>query len=396
MMRRFQHSVADMWEGVRTRPGRALAAWCAILASVVLLTLLVAVLGGLENRARRMVSELGANTFAVCAGERGADVRSAALLRNHAAILAASLPECRMAVCRRYVCHVNDDRVPVFGVDAALADIRGWEVVAGRFLDARDARRRCRHAVVGRSLAERYGWWVGSDITLADGTFGIVGILADAPLNAGAPEGLPGPGAVFVPWETAAITFPLSPVAKDAVDAVFVQSSPGQSLEAAVAAARRVADGPEFRESALAWVTPDRLVRDIRGLQKTIAMAAGSVVALCLALAGTTLVSLMLLTVRERVAEIGLRRAIGARPADIAVMFLLEGTVIAGTAAGVAAAVSAVLLRIAAARSLLALRLDLAVFCLPVLGALVLGALCSWPPALSAARLHPADALRTE
>jgi hypothetical protein len=50
----------------------------------------------------------------------------------------------------------------------------------------------------------------------------------------------------------------------------------------------------------------------VRRLQSTIQVTVGSIALLCLVLGGTTLMSLMVANVRDRVTEIGLRRALGA------------------------------------------------------------------------------------
>src|SRR5262249_25180311 len=62
--------------------------------------------------------------------------------------------------------------------------------------------------------------------------------------------------------------------------------------------------------------------------------------ALALLLGGTGILALMLMSVKERRSEIGLRTAVGARPQDILVQFLLEATVLAltGWVAGLAVA----------------------------------------------------------
>jgi putative ABC transport system permease protein len=102
----------------------------------------------------------------------------------------------------------------------------------------------------------------------------------------------------------------------------------------------------------------------------------------------------MLASVNERVAEIGLRGALGARPQDIRGQFLAETavTTLAGGLGGLAAA--AVISRLAAGRMGLDGGLSLTAVVLGLALAAGIGLLAGILPARRAARLPPADALR--
>jgi putative ABC transport system permease protein len=113
-------------------------------------------------------------------------------------------------------------------------------------------------------------------------------------------------------------------------------------------------------------------------------------------LGGIGIVGVMLMSVKERTREIGLRRALGARRRDIGRQFVVESAILAmlggitGVAAGLAASATAVLLG----------PWDLVVSWTPALfavfGSTLLGLVVGTIPAARAARLEPIAALRAD
>jgi putative ABC transport system permease protein len=104
--------------------------------------------------------------------------------------------------------------------------------------------------------------------------------------------------------------------------------------------------------------------------------------------------SLMLVSVNERVGEIGLRRAVGARSEDIRLQFLIEtaattlGGGIAGLALGYAGA------EMAANRMHLSVIISWSTVLLAITASVITGLIAGVAPARRAARLQPVDALR--
>jgi putative ABC transport system permease protein len=112
--------------------------------------------------------------------------------------------------------------------------------------------------------------------------------------------------------------------------------------------------------------------------------------------AGIGIMNILLVSVKERTREIGIRRALGARRASIVLQFLCEAVMVAlvGGALGVAmGAGAAALIDVV---SPMPASVDPRVVMGGVLGSCVLGAVFGLWPALSAAFLHPIDALRHE
>jgi putative ABC transport system permease protein len=123
--------------------------------------------------------------------------------------------------------------------------------------------------------------------------------------------------------------------------------------------------------------------------------------ALFLTLAGITLIvgaigiaNITLVAVLERAGEIGLRRALGARPRHIGIQFLAESTALGLFGGLIGASLGVVtILGITIYRNWTALLDPRIVVAAPVAGAVV-GLLAGLYPALRASLLEPADALR--
>ena len=121
-----------------------------------------------------------------------------------------------------------------------------------------------------------------------------------------------------------------------------------------------------------------------------------AVSAMTLLIGGIGVVGVMLLAVRERSAEIGVRRAAGASRRDIALQFVMETWLIACPAAlaGEAAGVLAAWLAANRYGWPFALGTSWPLLLLALLVATLFATLCSLGPALRAARIEPAAALR--
>jgi putative ABC transport system permease protein len=395
---KWRELMRDVLEGLRSQPGRTSLSFLGVGIGVLALTILLTVLDGLRQKSQLLLEEFGAHVFSVAPATGPDQPQGAVLTERELGLLGANLPACRFSRARRFSEQLGAPSVSVavWAVDEMMPVVRRWKMVRGRFFDREDCRRSVRYAVISRAMSRRQGLDVGRTVTVRKTPFEIIGVVdsggrlegADAADLAGSGEYV-----VFVPC-TVARQWEASPVFK--YDTVFVQVPAGQSLERHVEIARRVLSSRQQGASGYAWMTPDVLLAGIRKWQKTIAFTAGSVALLCLVLGGTTMMSLLVANVRDRMTEIGLRRALGAMPADVAALFVMEGCLITGSAALVASTLAHLLLWLF--RPLLPVPVHLTVWTwfVPVVVSLGMGVLFSHGPARMAARIQPADALRAE
>jgi putative ABC transport system permease protein len=123
-----------------------------------------------------------------------------------------------------------------------------------------------------------------------------------------------------------------------------------------------------------------------------------AIAALTLITAGTGIMNIMLVNVSQRTHEIGLRKALGARPAEIRLQFLLEAFFIslAGGLTGVVMALSLVWMVALSTKHALPLEISWMAVLVAIVVSSGVGVLFGYRPASDAANLNPIEALRTE
>jgi ABC-type antimicrobial peptide transport system permease subunit len=284
---------------------------------------------------------------------------------------------------------------PVLGVDPDLFAIRGVRPAHGRLFNAAENRGVARVVVLGGKLAEEvFGSYnpVGETVRLGGAPYRVVGIAAQKGVGFGA-EALD--SAAVLPLRTA-----LSRVlGRTWLDRLVLQLADSESLrrlEPAIATTVREHHRiPEGKRNDFTVVDPARILAMEYQSGELLRSLTSTVAGVSLATGGVGILAVMLLAVRERTREIGLRRALGASRRDILVQFLGEAALLSvpggllGAAAGILATLAAcALLGWPQVLPWRATALGLAF-------SASLGVVAGVYPAIRAARLAPDTALRS-
>jgi putative ABC transport system permease protein len=141
-------------------------------------------------------------------------------------------------------------------------------------------------------------------------------------------------------------------------------------------------------------VTTVEVRKNIAWIRRILFLYVPLAAAVILLVAGIVAATLMLSSVNERVGEIGLRRAVGARPEDIRLQFATETavTILAGALGGLLVGYAGA--RLLATRLLLEQTFSWEAVLIGLVASAITGLLAGVLPARRAAQLRPADALR--
>ena len=412
MIWRTVATLSDVWDGICSQPGRVLISFITIVVGIASLTGLFAVLNGLQGKTQKLEMELGLNVLGILyQGEPRA--KTGVLNERHVKYLSANMDCCLISSIRDYRIPFGDadEVLHVVATDSALINVRHWTMAAGRFLDPLDTKNRARNAVISAGLSRKQRWHIGHKISIGKHLFQIVGIVDlnhDLELESEISDLTFDENVVFVPktvtpyWLTRSLLAASGNSGENSlmqsrdsqVDAIFIKVPAPHGFEDAVSLTQRLLAHPDYYPQEISFLTPASLTRRIKELREVIGLTMGSITILCLVLGGTTLLGLMVLNVKQRVAEIGLRRTLGASERDIIHLFLIEAIMITGSAAVVAISATHLVLALGMSVWPIPIEFSVAGFLFPMAVAIALGLLFSYFPAMSAARIQPSEALR--
>ena len=285
----------------------------------------------------------------------------------------------------------KDLQTYVRGTGAAMPEVQNWPVRLGGFFTAEDDRDLAAVAVLGHKLARDLlpdlPNPVGRHILIENVPFQVIGVMAEKGAAAGDQSY---DDLLLMPFTTAGVK-------------VFGQREPTYTAMsvregASVDAAERAVDAVMFERHGIRDYRIGNAAAAIAAKAKTedtMTLLLGLIAAVSLLVGGIGVMNVMLMTVRERTREIGIRMATGARRKDILRQFLTEAVLVSvvGGSAGVVIglAVGAVLI-LAGVPVIFSLRaIAGAFFCATATG-LVFG----FMPARQAAGLDPVVALSSE
>jgi putative ABC transport system permease protein len=405
----FWKTLKVAWEGLMMNKARSLLTTLGVIIGVAAVIVMLAVSAGAEAEIADQINALGANLIVIspslARGGFGPMSMPPSLTYDDLSAIEQGVTGISGASAEQTTTQdvkggtTTLTSVPIVGTTPGFTAVREYRVAEGRFIMNEDNERTNKIAVLGHEIAvELFGdpaAAIGQAVKIGSVRCTVVGVMQ--------PKGVVGntdyDSRVYIPVTLIFSRFTNVRFGGDALRVIYVSAESkevmgdvmGQLGSVVMQLLGTTSDAPGF-----SLTTQDSVIDAQASTTETFRNLLGWVAAISLVVGGIGIMNIMLVSVSERTREIGLRQALGARPRDVRLQFLLEAFVLSlmGGVVGITMGVGGSLLF----NALGTMRTEIVAASIPIsFGAsAAVGIFFGYYPATQAAQLDPIVALRHE
>jgi putative ABC transport system permease protein len=402
---KFSKIFRTAWEGLMLNKVRSFLTTLGVIIGVASVIVMLAVSAGAEASIAEQINALGANLIIV-SPMRGIPGASRTLLLDDAYAIAEQVvgitgisAEQSPAPQNIRAGGVALESIALIGTTADFPDVRDYAVTEGRYFTVDEDDRKAKLVVLGAGIAtDLFGAEsaIGQTVTVGTAKLTVIGVME--------PKGIVSDvdydGRIYLPLSVVFQKYmPASPLRADAVRTVYLKAESQEQIPSIIAQTTALLAERHDVDAA----KPDFTVQtqqDIIATQEATTAAFRDLLAwvagVSLIVGGIGIMNIMLVSVTERTREIGLRQALGARPANVLTQFLIEAVILSlvGGLVGVLIGVGGSYLF----GSFGTMRTEIVPLSIPLAfgAAAAVGIFFGYYPATQAAKLDPIEALRRE
>jgi macrolide transport system ATP-binding/permease protein len=325
---------------------RAFLTMLGIIIGIAAVSSVVALGNASQRKVLSDISSLGTNTIEVFPGKDFGDARAGkiktlvlgdARALGQQSFIAGVTPTVSTSTTVRYRC--NESNVLVNGVGESYFQVKGAKLAIGRLFDSDAVRNIERQAVIDDNtrktfFADDQTSGIGRVIWLGKVPCRIVGVIAQQQGGFGSNQNL----SVYLPYTTVQAQF----TGDRSLRSILLRISDEISTTLAQDAVTTLLTQRHNVKDFVIHNTDD-IRRTITSTTQTLAFLVAAIAVISLVVGGIGVMNIMLVSVSERINEIGVRMAVGARRSDILQQFLVEATLISSIG-GIAGILVAILL----------------------------------------------------
>jgi len=391
--------ITSALEAIKINKLRSTLTALGVIIGVAAIILLISISAGLQNYISAEFEKLGTNSLFIIPGKLegsfgGGPPRSVNKLtfrivdrlerEKNPAIVDVS-PFIEIAVTARFR---NESKVTTMaGAKETYFEEAQVKTNKGRLFTASENKTARRVTVIGPTLAKdlyKGANPIDKDISISGKNFRVIGIL-EARGNVG---GVDADNYLYVPLNSARKL-----TGADQVNSVVVRTASTEVIPQAKEHIQKILDR-SLSEDDYTILSQEQLLSTILQILGVLTAALGGIAAISLIVGGVGISNIMLVSVTERTREIGLRKAVGARPRDILTQFLAEAVIL--SVSGGAIGVLVGYLGSLAISNFIQTAVPFWAVALGLGFSSAVGIVFGVAPAIRAARLQPIEALRSE
>lgn len=395
-------------QSLRTHKMRSSLALLGIVIGIAAVIIMTAVGEGAKKKTLDEIDKMGKNLIIVNAGEvkmrhgvariRGnvttLKTRDSKKIFNYSSYISKTAPSHFMTLDIKYGNGILQSNV--VGTTPDFLGIRNFDILSGEFFSQKDLKSHKRVAVIGQSVAKDL--FVDDDplgqiIYIRKIPFKVIGVTRGKGMEV---DGQDEDNQVFIPISTALRRL----FNQDYISTIYVQATGKDDIVEAVRdikeALRLEHKIPSFKEEDFTIRNQLDLVKTKEETARIFTMLIAGVAAISLLVAGIGVLAVMMISVRERTLEIGIRRAVGAKKRDILMQFLIESLILCITGGFVGIILGLAISYVVSFTTKWDLIVSDSMVAISFLVALLIGLFFGVYPAKKAAEMDPINALRCE
>lgn len=377
---------------------RSLLTMLGIVIGVTSVILLISVVSGLKSYITKEIQGLGSNLMFVIPGKVGGARSPGGVQVNRLAMQDAQNLKTKLAgladvsavvqkVATLKYLNKTDKNVTMVGVEANYPKLISVTFEKGRGFTVSEENTGKKLAIIGLSAESKlFGTnsSLGQKISIENVKYTIIGVLS----KRGSVFGMDQDNVVAIPLSAAQKQFGL-----DKLNTIYIEANKAENVKAVQKKAESILL-KRLSEDDFSIMTQEQTLSTIGQITGVLTIALGGIAAISLIVGGIGIMNIMLVSVTERTREIGLRKALGATPANIRTQFLIEAVVLAGLG-GIMGIILGVLLSFVIGQ-FITTTVPLWSIALSFGFSAVVGIIFGVAPAIRAAKLNPITALRYE